>query len=59
MTAKGEGKYTLEIEVPAGFQYKYLVDKAGDGNWEWYSAINYNMPVGLVTNDTETFAPAE
>jgi hypothetical protein len=39
-----------------------LVDKAGDGNWEWYSANNYNMPVDLVTNDTEVLpeeTPAE
>ncbi len=59
MTKVAEGKFTLTLDVPATFQYKYLVDKAGDGNWEWYSANNYNMPVGLVTNDTETLAPAE
>ena len=59
MTALGGGKFTLTLDVPATFQYKYLVDKAGDGNWEWYSAANYNMPVSLVTNDTETLAAAE
>ena len=59
MTALGGGKYTLTLDVPATFQYKYLVDKAGDGNWEWYSAANYNMPVSLVANDTETLAAAE
>lgn len=59
MKAAGNGKFTLTLDVPATFQYKYLVDKAGDGNWEWYSAANYNMPVGLVTNDTETLAAAE
>ena len=62
MTKVAEGKYTLTLDVPATFQYKYLVDKAGDGNWEWYSAANYNMPVSLETNDTETLpeeTPAE
>ena len=59
MTALGGGKYTLTLDVPATFQYKYLVDKAGDGNWEWYSAANYNMPLDLVANDTETLAAAE
>lgn len=62
MTKVADGKYTLTLDVPATFQYKYLVDKAGDGNWEWYSANNYNMPVDLVTNDTEVLpeeTPAE
>ena len=59
MTALGGGKFTLTLDVPATFQYKYLVDKAGDGTWEWYSAANYNMPVSLVANDTETLAAAE
>lgn len=62
MTKVAEGKYTLTLDVPATFQYKYLVDKAGDGNWEWFSAANYNMPVSLETNDTETLpeeTPAE
>lgn len=62
MTKVAEGKYTLTLDVPATFQYKYLVDKAGDGNWEWFSAANYNMPVSLEANDTETLpeeTPAE
>ena len=60
MTALGNGKYTLTLDVPATFQYKYLVDKVGDGSsWEWFSAANYNMPVGLVTSDTETLVAAE
>ena len=61
MTKVADGKYTLTLDVPATFQYKYLVDKAGDGNWEWYSANNYNMPVDLVTDDTEVLeeTPAE
>lgn len=61
MTALGNGKYTLTLDVPATFQYKYLVDKAGDGNWDWFSAANYNMPAELVANDTETLVetPAE
>ena len=62
MTKVADGKYTLTLDVPATFQYKYLVDKAGDGNWEWFSAANYNMPVSLETNDTETLpeeTPAE
>ena len=54
MKAAGNGKFTLTLDVPATFQYKYLVDKAGDGTWDWFSANNYNMPVGLVTDDTET-----
>ena len=59
MTALGGGKFTLTLDVPATFQYKYLVDEAGDGNWQWYSAANYNMPVSLVANDTETKAVEE
>lgn len=62
MTKVADGKYTLTLDVPATFQYKYLVDKAGDGNWEWFSAANYNMPVSLEANDTETLpeeTPAE
>ena len=55
MKKVADGKYTLTLDVPATFQYKYLVDKAGDGTWEWYSANTYNMPVDLVTNDTEEF----
>ena len=35
-------------------QYKYLVAKDG-ATWEWFSAANYNMPVDLVANDTETY----
>lgn len=59
MTALGGGKFTLTLDVPATFQYKYLVDEAGDGNWQWYSAANYNMPLSLVANDTETKAVEE
>ena len=59
MTKVEDGKYTLTLDVPATFQYKYLVDKAGDGNWEWFSANNYNMPVDLVANDTETLVVEE
>ena len=60
MTKVADGQYTLTLDVPATFQYKYLVDKVGDGaTWEWYSAQNYNMPVDLVTNDTETLVSAE
>jgi hypothetical protein len=63
MAKVADGKYTLTLDVPATFQYKYLVDKAGDGtSWDWFSAANYNMPAELVTNDTETLpeeTPAE
>ena len=63
MTKVADGKYTLTLDVPATFQYKYLVDKVGDGaTWEWFSAANYNMPLSLETNDTETLpeeTPAE
>ena len=53
MTAIGNGKYTLTLDIPQTFQYKYLVDKTGDGsNWEWYSGKNYVMPLSLVANDT-------
>ena len=61
MTAAGDGKLTLTLDVPATFQYKYLVAKDGV-NWEWFSAANYNMPLSLETNDTETLpeeTPAE
>ncbi len=61
MTAAGDGKFTLTLDVPATFQYKYLVAKDGV-NWEWFSAANYNMPLSLVTDDTETLpeeTPAE
>lgn len=53
MTALGGGKYTLTLDVPSDFQYKYLVDKAGNGNWEWLSAVIHYMPWDLVTHDTE------
>ena len=61
MTALGDGKYTLTLDVPATFQYKYLVAKDG-ATWEWFSAANYNMPLSLEANDTETLpeeTPAE
>lgn len=61
MKAEGNGKFTLTLDVPATFQYKYLVAKDG-ATWEWFSAANYNMPVDLVANDTETMpeeTPAE
>lgn len=57
MKALGDGKFTLTLDVPATFQYKYLVAKDGV-NFDWFSASNYNMPVSLVANDTETL-PAE
>ena len=55
MTNLGEGQYTLTLDVPAEFQYKYLVDLYGDGSWQWFSFANYNMPLSLVTNDTERY----
>ena len=55
MTNLGKGQYTLTLDVPAEFQYKYLVDLYGDGEWIWHSAANYNMPLSLVTNDTERY----
>lgn len=55
MTNLGEGQYTLTLDVPAEFQYKYLVDLYGDGSWQWFSFANYNMPLSLVTNDTEVY----
>ena len=55
MTNLGEGQYTLTLDVPAEFQYKYLVDLYGDGSWQWVSFANYNMPLSLVTNDTERY----
>ena len=61
MTPLGDGKFTLQLDVPATFQYKYLVAKDGV-TWEWFSAANYNMPAELVANDTETLVvetPAE
>ena len=61
MTPLGDGKFTLTLDVPATFQYKYLVAKDG-ATWEWFSAENYNMPAELVANDTETLVvetPAE
>ncbi len=57
MKALGDGKFTLTLDVPATFQYKYLVAKDGV-NFDWFSASNYNMPVSLEANDTETL-PAE
>ena len=54
MKAEGNGKFTLTLDVPATFQYKYLVAKDG-ATWEWFSAANYNTPVDLVANDTETY----
>jgi hypothetical protein len=59
MTSLGGGKYTLEVEVPAGFQYKYLVARDG-ATWEWFTPDpNLNMPLNMVANDTATEAAAQ
>lgn len=59
MTSLGGGKYTLEVEVPAGFQYKYLVARDGE-TWEWFTPDpNLNMPLDMVANDTATEAAAQ
>jgi hypothetical protein len=59
MTSLGGGKYTLEVEVPAGFQYKYLVARDG-ATWEWFTPDpNLNMPLNMVANDTATEVAAQ
>ena len=59
MTAETDGTFSLTLEVPAMFQYKYLVSYDGGANWAWYSAANYNMPVSLQTDDIETYVAPE
>lgn len=59
MTAEADGTFSLTLEVPAMFQYKYLVSYDGGANWAWYSAANYNMPVSLQTDDIETYVAPE
>lgn len=55
-----DGIYTAQIEVPAVFQYKYLV-KLPDADWAWWTPDpNINMTPELITNDTtEYVAPEE
>lgn len=55
-----DGVYTGQIEVPAVFQYKYLV-KMPDADWAWWTPDpNINMTPELITNDTtEYVAPEE
>lgn len=55
-----DGIYTAQIEVPAVFQYKYLV-KLPDADWAWWTPNpNINMTPELITNDTtEYVAPEE
>lgn len=55
-----DGIYTAQIEVPAVFQYKYLV-KFPDADWTWWTPDpNIAMTPELITNDTtEYVAPEE
>lgn len=56
MSALGDGEYILTLDVPAEFQYKYLVNLDGTGEyWEWFSVVNYNMPLDLITYDIEDY----
>lgn len=54
MSPLGDGKYTLTLNVPNDFQYKYLVSMDGiTWRWDWStSGDNFEMPLGMVTNDT-------
>lgn len=54
-----DGVYTATFEVPAVFQYKYLVKYPGDEKFAWYTAENINMDPSLVANDTEVYVAPE
>ena len=54
-----DGVYTATFEVPAVFQYKYLVKYPGVEKFAWYTAENINMDPSLVANDTEVYEAPE
>jgi hypothetical protein len=54
-----DGIYTAQIEVPAVFQYKYLV-KLPDADWTWWTPDpNIAMTPELITNDTTEYVVEE
>lgn len=52
MTREADGTYSLTKEVPAAFQYKYIVSADGT-TWDWAYQYNhqFDMPVSLQAND--------
>ena len=52
MTREADGTYSLTKEVPASFQYKYIVSADGT-TWDWAYECSkqFDMPVSLQAND--------
>ena len=52
MTREADGTYSLTKEVPAAFQYKYIVSADGT-TWDWAYECSkqFDMPVSLQAND--------
>lgn len=48
MTRQEDGTYTLTKEVPAGFEYKYVVSADGVAwDWEYECSVSFVMPLSL------------
>ena len=48
MTRQEDGTYTLTKEVPAGFEYKYVVSADGvTWDWEYECSVSFVMPLSL------------
>ena len=54
MASLGDGQYTLTLNVPAKFMYKYVYSLDGE-TWEWCTGANREMPLDLVTYDVEEY----
>ena len=52
MERQEDGSYTLTKEVPAAFQYKYVM-RANGGSWSWDNQYDqlYEMPLSLYAED--------
>lgn len=52
MERQSDGTYTLTKEVPAAFQYKYVVSADGT-TWDWAyeNGVQFDMPVSLKAED--------
>lgn len=52
MTRQEDGTYTLTKEVPAGFEYKYVVSADGvTWDWDYQYDKQFDMPVSLKAED--------
>ncbi|MDR0688540.1 MAG: hypothetical protein LBF55_07670 [Prevotellaceae bacterium] len=55
LTKGDDGKYTVTTEIPADFQYKYVISANGTSwSWDWAeSGGNRGVPVDNITNVTD------